>query len=120
MLEESYIVRLKQAEIGVRPVVAVRAEIQGANLVFLNSDGRLTASFFLDMAHSRNEMPNQGQRGAFAGRTELRPKKSSIGESPRESSAGRGKCVPAFLSVRVILGGTSVRPALAPPSPLIP
>jgi hypothetical protein len=58
MPEKSYIVMFKRAEISVRPVVAARAEIQGDNLVFLNSEGRLTALFFLDMVQSWNEVSN--------------------------------------------------------------
>src|SRR6202012_6167636 len=41
MPEKFYIVTFKRTEISVRPVVAARAEIQGDNLVFLNSEGRL-------------------------------------------------------------------------------
>jgi len=46
---------------------------------------------------------------------ELPPKKSSIGETLRASSAGRRKCVPAFLPMRVILGGVlPSRPVISP------
>jgi hypothetical protein len=58
MREKSYIVKFKRGEISVRPVVAARAEIQCDNLVFLNSEGRLTALFFLDMVQSWNEVSN--------------------------------------------------------------
>jgi hypothetical protein len=58
MPEKSYIVKFKRGEISVQPVVAARAEIQGENLVFLNSEGRLTALFFLEMVQSWNEVSN--------------------------------------------------------------
>jgi hypothetical protein len=58
MSEKSYIVKFKRGEISVQPVVATSVEIQGDNLVFLNSEGRLTALFFLEMVQSWNEISN--------------------------------------------------------------
>jgi hypothetical protein len=55
---KTYIVKFRQTEINIQAVIAVRAEIQGDLLVFLNSDGRPAASFLLKMVESMIEVSN--------------------------------------------------------------
>ena len=56
-LGKAYIVQFTRPEIKLQPVIAARAEIHGDHLVFLDSDGRLVALFFLEIVQSWNEVP---------------------------------------------------------------
>jgi hypothetical protein len=56
MPEKTYLVRLKVSRAAFQQVKAVRAEIHGDHLVFVNSDGKLAALFLMEIVESWNEI----------------------------------------------------------------
>jgi hypothetical protein len=54
MAEKTYLVRLKPPSLALQQVVAAKAEIQEEHLVFVNSDGKLTALFLMELVESWN------------------------------------------------------------------
>jgi hypothetical protein len=62
----NYLVRIKPPSGAFQHVTAVRAEIHGEHLVFLNSEGKLAALFLMEIVESWNEI-NEGTEYPPAG-----------------------------------------------------
>lgn len=62
MADKTFIVRFKQPDLAIQPVVAERAEFQAEHLVLIDAQGRLAALFVLDVIESWSEVdvPPQG------------------------------------------------------------
>jgi hypothetical protein len=59
-----YLVRIKPPSGALQHVTAVRAEIHGEHLVFLNSEGKLAALFLMEIVESWNEINRGGDLAA--------------------------------------------------------
>jgi hypothetical protein len=58
MTDKTFLVRLKPRELGIQPVIAVRAEIQAEHIVLLDSTGKLAALFLMELVESWTELPS--------------------------------------------------------------
>jgi hypothetical protein len=50
--DKTYLVRFKPREVGLKAVIAARAEILGEHIALLNSKGKLAALFLVDIVES--------------------------------------------------------------------
>jgi hypothetical protein len=58
MTDKTFLVRLKPRQLGIQPVIAVRAEIQDEHIVLLDSTGKLAALFLMELVESLTELPS--------------------------------------------------------------
>jgi hypothetical protein len=56
MADKTYVVRFKESGVGPQLVRAERVEIHGEHLVFLRSDGRLSALFLFEIVKYWSEI----------------------------------------------------------------
>ena len=59
MPDKTYLIRFKRSDLSSLLVIASSAEIHGEHLIFLRSDGRLTALFVLEIVESWSERDSQ-------------------------------------------------------------
>ena len=52
MTDKTYLVRFKPRELGIKAVIAARAEIHGEHIALLNSKGELAALFLMEIVES--------------------------------------------------------------------
>ena len=57
MLDRTFLIKLKAAELAVRPVIASTIEIQGDQLILTDSEGLVAALFPMDLVESWTEVP---------------------------------------------------------------
>jgi len=57
MADKTFIVRFKARELSTQLVIAANAEIHADHMVLLNSTGKLTALFLLEVVESWTELP---------------------------------------------------------------
>jgi hypothetical protein len=57
MADKTFIVRFKARELSTQLVIAANAEIHADHMVLLNSTGKLTALFLLELVESWTELP---------------------------------------------------------------
>ncbi len=57
MTEKTYVVRFKDPQLGIQPVIAASAEIHGEHIALLNSKGKLAALFLTEVIESWSELP---------------------------------------------------------------
>jgi hypothetical protein len=57
MADQVFFVVLKSADSAIQHVLAVRYEIRGEHLAFINTEGRLTALFLIENIQSWNVLP---------------------------------------------------------------
>ena len=58
MPEQTFLIKFKRSELAFHTVIAAKAEIHGDHLVFLRSDGSLSALFLMDIVQSWSEVDN--------------------------------------------------------------
>jgi hypothetical protein len=58
MTDKTYLVRFKPRELGLKAVIAARAEIHGEHIALLNSKGKLAALFLVDIVESWSVLGN--------------------------------------------------------------
>jgi hypothetical protein len=54
MTDKTFLVRFKPRELGLKAVIAARAEIHGEHIALLNSKGKLAALFLVEIVQSWN------------------------------------------------------------------
>ena len=52
MTDQTYLVKLKPRELGLKAVIAARVEIHGEHVALLNSRGKLAALFLIEIVES--------------------------------------------------------------------
>jgi hypothetical protein len=52
MTDKTYLVRFKPRELGLKPVIAARAEFHGDHIVLFNSKGKVAALFLMEIVES--------------------------------------------------------------------
>jgi hypothetical protein len=69
MTEKIYVIRFKDPQLGIQPVIAESAEIHGEHIALLNSKGKLAALFLTEVIESWSELPLRArQRGCLVAR----------------------------------------------------
>jgi hypothetical protein len=58
MTDETYLVRFKPPQFGLKAVIAARAEIHGEHIALLNSKGKLAALFLVEIVESWSVLGN--------------------------------------------------------------
>jgi hypothetical protein len=67
MTDKTYLVRFKPRELGLKAVIAARAEIHGEHIALLNSKGKLAALFLVEIVESWSVLGNPAPVAGFGG-----------------------------------------------------